>query len=524
MNRWFLVAKREFLENVRTKGFWIGILMMPIMLVLMVLIPIFVESAKEAKTYLVIDQSGQVLERAIREIEITDLILVLKSQEIPEILDTAPGVIKTIKKLAADMDDKAVRRLAESILDGHFSGAMNYPQELRRQLDLHGPEVSHWWQRLTAETKAMLAPGVSTNQFKMVQHNSSDLNTLNKMVQQEQLFAYFIIGANPVASSEGFRYISNNLTDRDLLNWFSSHVSRILQRDRLKQHDIDPEVSAWINRPARFEGIQISSDGNEEDVKTTDIVRQWAPVVFVYLLWIAILINTQMLLTNTIEEKSNKLIEVLLSSISPVTLMAGKIMGIASTGLAIIAAWLLMLLLIMAALPGTSAPDINTPEMASAAGFQLPFDLTSIIQDPFFLGSFLVYFVLGYLFYAALLVGLGSICNNLKEAQNLTLPVQMFQIIPILIMVPIGRDPNGAMAQALSYFPPFTPFVMMNRAAAPPTSFEYITTTILMILSIVAALWFAAKIFRIGILLTGKPPRVREMIRWLRTPVSARPG
>lgn len=519
MIRSFLVAKREFLENVRTKGFWIGILMMPVMLVLVILLPILAESAREAKTYVVVDQSGQILETVKREIEISDLVLVLKNQGIPDILDQAPGVIKTIKRFSGELSSEEIRALAVSILDGEQTDSSNYPAELQRQLKLHSPEITHWWHKLTPETRAMLAPGVSTDQFTMVPYNNQSIDDLNEGIRDDTLFAYFIIGSDPIENSDGFKYVSNNLTDRDLLNWFSSFVNRKIQTDRLKLKSIDPEISAWINRPARFEGIQISGDGHEEEVQATDIFRQWAPVAFVYLLWIAIMINTQMLLTNTIEEKSNKLIEVLLSSISPVTLMAGKIMGIAATGLALIGCWLLIVLVTVAALPGTSTEDTaGASGITTPSGIQLPFDLSSIIQDPFFLGSFLVYFVLGYLFYAALLVGLGSICNNLKEAQNLTLPVQMFQIVPLLIMIPIGRDPNGAMAQALSYFPPFTPFVMMNRAAAPPTNFEYVTTTVLMIISIVAALWFAAKIFRVGILLTGKPPKFKEVIRWLRAP------
>jgi len=100
------------------------------------------------------------------------------------------------------------------------------------------------------------------------------------------------------------------------------------------------------------------------------------------------------------------------------------------------------------------------------------------------------------------------------------LPVQLVQMIPIFVMVPIGQDPNGVLAKVLSYFPPLTPFVMMNRAAAPPTASEYLITTLLLLVSIVAALWFAAKIFRIGILLTGKPPGLMEVLRWIRAPVT----
>lgn len=419
VNRALLVAVREFLENVRTKGFWIGIAMLPIMLVMVGIIPIIVESTREAKKFTVIDRSGWLLDVTLERI------------------------------------------------------------------GLNGPQ----------------------DRFEFVPAEGRGVEALNEAISAGELFGYFVIGEDPIASDDGFRYVSNNLTDRDLLGWFGDHANAEVRARRLERENLSEEIANWITRPVEFEGVQISSQGAEEEVETQDIVRQWTPVAFVYLLWISILINTQMLLTNTIEEKSNKLIEVLLSSISPITLMAGKIMGIAATGLAIIFAWALMGLMFFVVLP-------------DLADLDLPIDLSTILADPVFLGSFLVYFILGYLLYAALLVGLGSICNNLKEAQNLMMPVQLVQMIPIFVMVPIGRDPNGVLAQVLSYFPPLTPFVMMNRAAGPPTTTEYVVTTLLMIVSIAAALWFAAKIFRIGILMTGKPPGFMEILRWFRTPVT----
>ncbi len=419
MNRAALVALRELVENVRTKGFWIGIMMLPIMMAMVALLPMLVESTREAKRFTVIDESGWLL------------------------------------------------------------------QATQERITANGPQ----------------------DRFEYVPLDGRDPQALNEAIARGDLFAYFVIGKEPVESNDGMRYVSNNLTDRDLLSWFSNHASSEVRVRKLQRENLTEEVANWIGRPVEFEGVQIAEGGVEEEVDTQDIVRQWTPVAFVYLLWISILINTQMLLTNTIEEKSNKLIEVLLSSISPIQLMAGKILGIAATGLAIIIAWSLMALFFFVLLPDLANVD-------------MPIDISDIISDPVFLGSFLVYFILGYLFYAALLVGLGSVCTNLKDAQNLMLPVQLVQMIPIFIMVPIGQDPNGILAKTLSYIPPLTPFVMMNRAAAPPTLFEYVVTTALLIASIAAALWFAAKIFRIGILLTGKPPSFLEIMRWFRTPVT----
>jgi len=95
----------------------------------------------------------------------------------------------------------------------------------------------------------------------------------------------------------------------------------------------------------------------------------------------------------------------------------------------------------------------------------------------------------------------------------------MFMILPLLLMTPVARDPDGLLAQVLSYFPPMTPFVMMNRAAGNPSLFEYIVTTILLVVSVIAMIWAGAKVFRVGVLMTGKAPSFSEMIRLIRAPV-----
>ena len=156
-------------------------------------------------------------------------------------------------------------------------------------------------------------------------------------------------------------------------------------------------------------------------------------------------------------------------------------------------------------------------------GAEPSFDLSAIAADPRYIASFLIYFLLGYLFFSALLVGIGAVCNSLKEAQNLMQPVTLLLMVPLFLMMPIAQDPNSTLAKLMSYVPPFTPFVMMNRAAAPPTPFEYVTTTLLLVVSIIFMLWAAAKVFRIGILMTGKPPKVREILKWIKAPVGSVP-
>jgi ABC-type Na+ efflux pump permease subunit len=514
MRKIALVAHREFMENARTKSFWIGILIFPIMLGLFFIVPQLLEKTKSARKYAVVDQSGWLVEAVEREIVRRDLTVAFRSAgERYQIAPTLQAIAQTL----AELDDEQLVLAARLVV---FGGQGQEPGRERRALsadavgalEQDAPGIRTWIESLTESDAKRYAPGSSRERYVRVPVSgaAASPDSLGQRVVANELFGYFVIGTDPVTDNAGSRYISNNLTDSDLRDWFSSLASAQVQARRLEREQIDAGVARWIQSPVLFEARKVSGAGEEEAVEAQDRLRQWAPVVFVYLLWISVFTVAQMLLTNTVEEKSNRIIEVLLSSVSPVELMAGKIAGIAITGLAIVGSWMAVFFL------GTK----YIPKLLDASGMP---DLSALAGDPVYVGSFLVYFLLGYLLFAAFLVGIGAVCTTLKEAQNLMGPVTLLLIVPLMSMIPIGRDPNGTLAKVMSFIPPFTPFVMMNRAAGPPTPLEYLLTASLLVVSIVAALWAAAKVFRIGILLTGKPPKLREIFRWIRAPVGMVP-
>lgn len=419
----FLVAQREFADHLKTKAFWLGILLFPVLITLSIAIPTWLEDNKEARLYAVVDRSDWLL-----------------------------GEIEA---------------------------------------------------GLTADDE-------SSAKFVRVQDAGDDIAELNRRITEQDLFAYFVIGEDPVGGDSELKYVSTNLTDTDLREWFSERATNAVRERRLAAKDIDPTVATWVQTPLRFEMVKIGRGGSETTANAQDRLRQRIPVAFVYILWMAVLMNSQILLTTTIEEKSSRIMEVLLSSVSPVELMVGKIVGIAAVGMTVLATWVLSFILAVNFVP-------------KLMGSESPLDFAAVAADPLYLTSFLVYFLLGYLLFAALLVGIGSVCNSLQEAQNLQQPVILVLFVPLATMVPIVKDPNSMMAKVMSFIPPFTPFVMMNRAGAPPTILEYVGTTLLLVASIVFMLWAAAKVFRVGILMTGKPPRVTEILRWIRAPVGLVP-
>lgn len=501
MNKTLLVAAREYFENLSTKTFWIGILVFPIILVASLVVPTLLERSKSARTYTVVDQSGWLHDDVMAQVRQKDFTIVFERllQKGDSLLANLPDGLKPI---ADSLSEENLTSMAAQLAG---SESPNHP--------LIQPEIQarmqDWWSNLTQSQASAISDRLSHNSY-LFTPPSGDETKLNQALNDEDLFAYFNIQPDPLNDVPAMDYVSNNFTDEGLKYWYSGFADQALKRKRIHMFDIDPEVARKLTSMLVVKSKKVTKAGEESEVETVDQVHQWVPVAFVYLLWLSVFSISQMLLTNTVEEKSNRIIEVLLSSVSPLQLMSGKIFGIAATGLTIILSWIVFFFFALKGLP-------------LLLGMPLGFDLTFVVSDFRYLGSFVAYFMFGYFFYAALLVGMGSVCNSLKEAQNLMTPVILILLVPMFAMVPVGQDPNGTLAKLMSYFPPFTPFIMMNRAAGPPAWWEYALTTALMLISIGIVFWASAKVFRIGILLTGKPPKLREILRWIKAPVGVVP-
>lgn len=576
LGKTLLVAQREFMENLRTKAFWIGILVFPVILVMAVAVPTLLEMSRAARQYAVIDHSGWLLEAIEQQSTASDLEQVLTTalnrhdrhqadtidlDAVTRLHQPLEQVLLALLELEGRLeppgpgpegDDEAqpevspirtrlVERLASLAADPESPAPAEsaFAEAVEQELAVHAQTLREWWSTVTPKKAEALGWGLDRSRAVRVDipgQGETLEDELRRRVGEGELFAYLVIPEDPMAAARTApqpdptglsgeappaepavpcRYVASNLTDEELRDWFTRTASQVLRRELLEAEGLDPQLARWIRRPVELEVQKLAKTGDVSEVEAHDTIRQWAPVAFVYLLWIAIFSIAQMLLTNTIEEKSNRIMEVLLSSVSPLQLMVGKIFGIAATGLTVVGSWMFFFWGGVSLIP--MLLGLNT----SAT---LGLDLGKIASDPFYVGGFLVYFLLGYLFYASLLVGIGAVCNSLKEAQNLMTPITIVLMVPLLSMMPIGKDPNGLLAKIMSFIPPFTPFVMMNRAAAPPTPMEYLLTTLLLVVSIALVMWAAAKVFRIGILMTGKPPKITEILRWLKAPVGSVPA
>jgi ABC-2 type transport system permease protein len=511
MRKALLVAQREVIEAMKTKGFWISILLLPILLTISIAAPVLLERSKSVRTYAVKDGSNWLADAVDRESSISDtrrLLLETSSRSmLKKDLAGLPPVLQQLAPAAGAMTPSQLDSAARVLALGDTMAAVAMPDSTRRAVIAAIPEYRAWWDTASARTVRAAHSAPARARYKRVPAEGD----LGKRVADGELFAYFEIGPDPVKDNAGMTYVARNLADDDLRDWYETRATEIVRARRLEERKIDRATAVWLNTESKFVERTVSETGEESAVGMKDKLRQNSPMVFVYILWIAIFSITQGLLTSTIEEKSTRISEVLLSSVSPVQLMAGKILGVAGTGLMMITIWLLSAYGAVKIVPGW-------------LGAPASLDLTPILSDPLLITSFVIYFILGYLLYASILIGIGSVVNTIQEAQALMMPVMMTLMLPLVAMMPIGRDPNGTFAKVMSYIPPFTPFVMMNRAAGPPTILEYVVTSILLVAAIAGMLWASAKIFRIGILMTGKPPKAREIWQWVRTPVGVVPS
>jgi ABC-2 type transport system permease protein len=521
----FLVALREYAENVRTKGFWIGIFIFPLILWISFTASSWIEKTISVRNYVVVDQSHELepaidaaLERLYAERQLQEFSswaqkhmqggritaealertpaddpLAKWTADNPEALDAflQPG--------GFEVAEKQVRPLLEP-----DAGAFTPPRRAFRRVPL--PE----------DVDATLPPAQLAEALKPYLRGERKVFVDG---EPAELFAALIVPSDvlaqvvrpgsppelPGSERRGIQYWSSNLADEDLKDSVETAVNDELRRREYVEKGVDAQAVEAVQRTHfPFAALDPKKEAGEEAVSLADKIRQWAPIGFVYLLWVAIFTIAQMLLNNTIEEKSNRIIEVLLSSVTPGELMLGKLAGIAAVGLTMIGAWILSLVGIL--------------QVKAAEEAELARELLKVLNTSGLLGAFLIYFVLGYLLYASAFLAIGSVCNTLKEAQNMMGPIMVVMIVPLVTMMFIPKEPNGTLARMLSWVPIYTPFVMMNRAAADPPLVDRVGTLILLAGTTLLMLMLCGRIFRVGVLRTGQPPKLLELLRWVRNP------
>lgn len=309
------------------------------------------------------------------------------------------------------------------------------------------------------------------------------------------------------------------------VNLIEKNCYDILLNRKMKEINASPDLINLIDKGVIVETKKVTEEGSKEDFSQVFAFLGYFMGFIIYGLMFT---YGSFVMRGVIEEKANRIVEVIASSAKPFDIMFGKVVGIGAVGLTQVLFWLI-LLIILFALGGTILTQFISPQdisqQATAMQQMQPMpeqsELLNIMSNfsisPWLIVAFLFYFLAGYFIYSSLFAAVGSAVDQEQDAAQLQLPVSLPIIIPILFISSVMADPNGTLATILSLIPFFSPILMIARiAAAEVPIWQIILSVVLLLLTFWGSLWFAAKIYRIGILMYGKKPTFKDIIKWFK--------
>lgn len=345
--------------------------------------------------------------------------------------------------------------------------------------------------RTKLESKYKLENGSPIYRLRNLTLESSSENVKEygaALAKSEEIEGYFLIPSG-VFDSAKVEYRAKNASNLRVIERFQRTFEELISARRFRQYGLDPKLIASLNADVDVRTFRIGSEGKEEESGFLDSFL--GAYFYVIMLMFLVMTSGQILVRSFVEEKSNRVIEVLLSSASSKDLMIGKIVGMTGLGLVQVSVWLAVALAIALK---TGSSFIN-PETISI-GF--------------------LYFALGYLMYVGIFVGVGSTATTEQESQQMTSYISLFLVFPIVLAPFMMQNSSSTLVQVLSFIPPLTPsMILMRLAIVPPPLWEIVATTLLLVVTNYLVMVGASRIFRLAILSYGKRPSFSELKRWL---------
>jgi ABC-2 type transport system permease protein len=310
-----------------------------------------------------------------------------------------------------------------------------------------------------------------------------------ELMAQGVIEGFFYIPRD-VAEGGVVEYRAENVGNIRVVERFSRTIEEIIVEQRLAAEGLDATRVRKLMADVKTRSIKTSKKGEEKESGFLETF--FSAYVVIMMLLFLVLTSGQLLIRSVVEEKSNRVIEVLLSSCSARDLMMGKILGLSGLGILQVLLW--------------AAIGLG---FAWKTGTNL-FGVENLLLS-------LVYFLFGYLLYAGIFVAAGSPVTTEQEAQQITSYVSLFLVFPIVLAMPVMQNPDSLLVKILSFIPVLTPaFMVMRIPIQMPPTWEILATIGVLIVSSIAMMWVAGKIFRVAILVYGKRPTLAELWRWVR--------
>jgi ABC-2 type transport system permease protein len=494
-----LIAWREYRQYIFSRGFLLFLIMFPISVIFVGAVVGFLEHAKPARTYVVVDQTGRFAGAIAEEIEWrwkrsvvsawdAYVAMVVDERAIEEGLIAEPFAPGTVSRARLRVFFEKGLDAARAAIAPYLSESAPPFVEPRRQ-----------FLRLPLPDEVAAAPTVEAAAGLLRPYLLDDKRLPGA---DRPLFAAIIIpeGFSAAKDAPTAEFWSRNLTDTALESAVSSALDYALQREAVAALGFSTDD---LEAVASLEGPLASFRPDKEDadakLSLKDHIETTLPAAMTYMLLVVIFGVGNLLLTNTIEERSNKIVEVLLSSVTANELMLGKLIGIGAVGLT------MPTIFVFGGLIATFA----------AGGGEWTGAAVSALFGSNLLAVYLFYFFCAYVIFAMIFLAIGAMSNSLQDAQSYMGPVMLIVFLPLPFMIMVYQNPNGLIASILTWIPIYTPYAVMMRAVSDPPLWEIVGATALMLAFAAVFVRAMGRIFKSAIL-QGSPPKARDVWRLLR--------
>lgn len=353
--------------------------------------------------------------------------------------------------------------------------------------------------------------------------------SLDKALANENYQDVLVIGADIDENPSNVKLYNHETGSVEIENQINHVVEKSVSTYRMTRYNIPniDQILADSKVECSLQTIRVSDDGEEEDTST--MISTLLGISMTFILYMFLLMYGQMVMSSIIEEKGNRVLELVVTSVKPTQLMMGKIIGVGLVAVLQIAVWAVFVTLASSVLMPMLISDsvasqismynAGTLDMAGTDNVEMIQALSMFTSVGKILMLFVymtIFLVGGFLFYAAMFAAIGSSVDNVQDSSQLATFVTIPIILGIVMAMSVGTDPNSTMALWTSMIPFTSPMVMMARIPFGIPDWQIWVSALILFLSFGIMAWFAGKIYRIGIFMYGKKPTIKDLIRWAR--------